>query len=136
MNKLRFVARGLLAAAVLAAAVGCATSHPEREKVAIAAGFKIVAPTTPEQKALYNKLAKDTITAVKYKGGVYYMLRDSSNGMVLVGNPAQYSVYQEMRYRQRIQNEDVREAEDNELNNADWAAWGGGGAVFVGGIAP
>lgn len=64
------------------------------------------------------------------------MMRDSTNGMVLIGNSVQYSVYQEMRYRQRMNNEDLREAQINEMNNVDWGAWGGGSAVFVGDFAP
>ena len=122
--------------ALIALAVGCATSHPDRDRTAIAAGFKIVTPTTPDQKAIYAKLAKDTVTIVKYKGGTYYVMRDSTNGMALVGNSAQYSVYQEMRYQQRMNNEDLREDQIAELNNVDWGAWGGGGMAFVGGFAP
>ncbi|MDM0026331.1 hypothetical protein [Variovorax saccharolyticus] len=136
MNKLPSIFKSICAIALIAMAAGCATSHPDRDKTAIAAGFKIVTPTTPEQKALYAKLPQDSVTPVKYKGGLYYMMRDSSNGMVLVGNSAQYSVYQEMRYHQRMNNEDLREAQIDEMNNVDWGAWGGGGAAFVGGFAP
>ena len=135
MKTLPTIFKSICAMVLIAMTAGCATGHPDRDKIAIAAGFKIVSPTTPEQTALYAKLPKDTVTPVKYKGGLYYVMRDSSNGMALVGNSAQYSVYQEMRYHQRMNNEDLREAQLDELNNADWGAWGGGGAAFVGGFA-
>ena len=134
MNKFRTILTRICAMALFALAAGCATGHPDRDKIAIAAGFKIVTPTTPGQLALYAKLPKDTVTPVKYKGVIYYVMRDSTNGMALVGNSAQYSVYQEMRYHQRMSNEDLREAQLDELNNADWGAWGGGGMAFGGGF--
>lgn len=134
MKTLPTIFKSICAMALIAMTAGCATGHPDRDKIAIAAGFKIVTPTTPEQTALYAKLPKDTVTPVKYKGVIYYVMRDSSNGMALVGNSAQYSVYQEMRYHQRMNNEDLRETQLDELNNADWGAWGGGGVAFVGGF--
>ena len=136
MNKFKVIFKRICGMALIALAAGCATSHPDRDKVAIAAGFKIVTPTTPEQSAIYAKLPKDTVTPVKYKGVIYYVMRDSTNGMALVGNSAQYSVYQEMRYHQQMNKEDLREAQYDELNNADWGAWGGGGVAFVGGFGP
>lgn len=137
MNKFKVIFKRICGMALIAlAAAGCATSHPDRDKIAIAAGFKIVTPTTPEQSAIYAKLPKDTVTPVKYKGVIYYVMRDSTNGMALVGNSAQYSVYQEMRYHQQMNKEDLREAQYDELNNADWGAWGGGGVAFVGGFGP
>lgn len=130
------IIKSICAMALIAMIAGCATGNPDRDRIAIAAGFKIVTPTTPEQTALYAKLPKDTVTPVKYKGVVYYVIRDAANGMALVGNSAQYSVYQEMRYQQHMNNEDLREAQINEIDNMDWGAWGGGGAAFVGGFAP
>jgi hypothetical protein len=130
------IIKSICAMALIAMIAGCATGNPDRDRIAIAAGFKIVTPTTPEQTALYAKLPKDTVTPVKYKGVVYYVIRDAANGMALVGNSAQYSVYQEMRYQQHMNNEDQREAQINEIDNMDWGAWGGGGAAFVGGFAP
>ncbi|MGJ7512134.1 hypothetical protein [Variovorax sp. GT1P44] len=136
MNKFPSIFRTVCAVALIAVAAGCATGHPDRDKTAIAAGFKIVTPTTPEQTALYAKLPKDTVTPVRYKGVIYYVMRDSSNGMALVGNSAQYQVYQQMRYHERMNNEDLREAQIDEMNNVDWGAWGGGSAAFVGGFGP
>jgi hypothetical protein len=136
MNRTRITFKSICAMALIALAAGCATGNSGHDDIAIAAGFKIVTPTNPEQKALYAKLPKDKVTPVKYHGTIYYVMRDSSNGMALVGNSAQYSVYQEMRYRQHISNEDLQEAQIDELNNADWGAWGGAGAAFVGGFPP
>lgn len=136
MKKFLTVFKSICAMLLIAMATGCATSHPDRDKIAIAAGFKIVTPTTPEQMSIFARLPKDTVTPVKYKGGLYYVMRDSSNGMALVGNSAQYSVYQEMQYHQRMNREDLRESQNDEMNNVDWGMWGGGGAAFVGGFAP
>lgn len=136
MNKIKTIFQRVCAVSLIALIAACATSHPDRDKIAIAAGFKIVTPTSPDQKALYAKLPTDTVTQFNYKGATYYVMRDSSNGMALVGNSAQYSVYQEMRYQQHMNNENLREAQDAELINADWGAWGGGGAAFVAGFGP
>ena len=131
MNSARTLFKKICATALIALVAACATSHPDRDRTAIAAGFKIATPTTPEQKALYAKLPKDTVQPVRYKGVIYYVMRDSTNGMALVGNSAQYQVYQEMRYRQSISKEDMREAVQTEdMNNANWGAWEGGGVAF------
>jgi hypothetical protein len=133
MNKTLVTLKSVCAAALIALAAGCATgNNTGRDDIAIAAGFKIVTPNNPQQKALYAKLPKGKVTPVKYHGATYYVMPDSSNGTALVGNSAQYSVYQEMRYRQHISNEDLQAAQIDELNNEEWSAWGGAGSVFVG----
>ncbi len=54
---------------------------------------------------LYAKLPKDTVTPVKYKGVIYYGDARFHKWNALVGNSAQYSSHQEMRYHQRMSNE-------------------------------
>ncbi|MGO4396499.1 hypothetical protein AB4Z46_34660 [Variovorax sp. M-6] len=119
---------------LISLAAACATSNPEHLDTAIAAGFKIVTPINADQKAIFAKLPKNTITPVNYRGATYYVLPDSSNGMAYVGSSAQYSVYREMRYQKQMSNEDLKEAQIDELNNMNWGAWGGAGAAFTAGF--
>lgn len=128
--------KAIAAMALIALAAGCATGNQGNDNIAIAAGFKIVTPQTADQKALYAKLQKDKVTPVIYRGVTYYVMPDSSNGMALVGNSAQYSVYQEMRIQKRMSNEQLEATQNNEFNNMDWGAWGGAGMAFVGGFPP
>lgn len=70
MNRVSSIFKSSCAIALIVMASGCATAHPDRDKIAISAGFKILTPTTPEQKALYAKLPEDSVTPVQYKGGL------------------------------------------------------------------
>ena len=133
MNNVLISLKRLAAMIVVAIAAGCATGNPGHVDTAIAAGFKIVTPINPDQKAIFAKLPKNKITPVNYRGVTYYVLPDSSNGMAYVGSSAQYSVYRVMRYQKQMSNEDLEATQMDELNNMDWGGWGGASAAFIGG---
>jgi len=136
MNQLLTTLKSLAAIALLALAAGCATGNPANDDIAIAAGFKILTPVKAEQVASVGKLPKNKITPVNYRGTTYFVMPDSSNGMVLVGNSAQYAVYQQMRMQKQLSNENLEAAEMEQMNSMDWGAWGGAGMVFVPGFRP
>ncbi|MDM0014609.1 hypothetical protein QTH87_19355 [Variovorax sp. J22P168] len=135
MKKALIAFKGIAAVALLALAAGCATGNRGNDETAVAAGFKIITPTTADQKALFARLPKNKVTPVQYRGVTYFVMPDSSNGLAYVGNSAQYSVYQEMRLQKRMSNEELQAAQLDQMDQVDWGAWGGADAAFVGGFA-
>lgn len=134
MKKALIAIKAIAAVALLAIAAGCATGNRGNDDTAIAAGFKIITPTTADQKALFAKLPKNKVTPVKYRGVTYFVMPDSSNGLAYVGNSAQYSVYQEMRIQKRMSNEQLQASQMDEMDQMDWGAWGGADMAFGGGF--
>jgi len=85
----------ILAAAALT--IGCAATSgtKSKEEMAVAAGFKTIKPTTPEQQKTLEKLPSDKFSRVTYSGKTYYVLPDKADGQAYVGGPKQYQDYQE-----------------------------------------
>jgi hypothetical protein len=134
MNIFLTTCKRLAAIALVALAAGCATGNPANDDIAIAAGFKIITPLKADQKAIVAKLPSNKVTPVTYHGATYFVMPDTSNGMVLVGNSAQYSVYQQMRMQKQLSNENLEAAQMNEMNSMDWGGWGGADLAFAGGF--
>lgn len=87
----------LLASAALV--VSCATTSgnlKSKEDLAIAAGFKPITPTKPDQKAILAKLPDEKVTHITYKGKSYYVLPDKADGKAYVGGPKQFQSYQQL----------------------------------------
>lgn len=113
--------------ALLALAVGCASDMHEKENAAIAAGFKIITPTKPDQVALLPTLPKDKVTEVNYHGKTYYVLPDAKNNQAYVGGPQQLQAYKALRAQQKIANDNLMAAQMNQAASMNWGAWGGWG---------
>ena len=114
---------------------GCATSNAtlSNDNLAIAAGFKVITPTKPDQQAMLAKLPKDKVSPVTYQGATYYVLPDSMNNLAYVGGLPQYQDYQRLRVAKQLSNNNLEAAQMNEMNAMDWGGWGGwGGPAFVG----
>jgi hypothetical protein len=92
----------LLAFSLLALAAGCASSSKGTQDLAIAAGFKVITPVNPEQKALLQTLPEGKITQITHDGKLYYVLPDAPNNQAYVGGPNEYQVYQQMRVAKQI----------------------------------
>jgi predicted dienelactone hydrolase len=123
----------LAAIALVVLAAGCATSTISDENLAVAAGFKVITPTKPDQQAILAKLPKDKVSPVTYEGATYYVLPDSMNNLAYVGGPSQYQAYQQLRVQKQLSNDNLQAAQMNEMNNMNWGTWGGwGGVGFVG----
>ena len=124
-NPLRFLF--VIALAVLAA--GCAGNLLDKENVAVAAGFKIITPTKPDQQALLRKLPADKVTRTMYDGKIYYILPDLQNNQAYVGGPKQYQVYLQKRQMQKANGKDFQspptEIQVVEVNSFDWGGWDG-----------
>jgi len=129
LNSFKF----LVAIALIVLAAGCATSTISDENLAVAAGFKVITPTKPDQQAILAKLPKDKVSPVTYQGKTYYVLPDAMNNLAYVGGPAEFQAYQQLRVQKQLSNDNLEAAQMNEMNNMDWGTWGGwGGVGFVG----
>jgi uncharacterized lipoprotein YmbA len=84
----------LVAFALLAFAVGCATTQ-QTENLLSAAGFNTVIASTPKQQQHLKTLKPDKITSVKRNGKTYF-------------------VFQQLRLQQKLSNENLIAAEMDE----------------------
>ena len=119
----------LTAVAFLALVIGCATDLQNKENLAVAAGFKVITPSTPDQVALLPKLPADKVTPLNYKGKAYYVLPDVKNNRAYVGGPKQYQAYQQLRLAKQISNDNLMAAQMNQdaaMNMNMWGGWGYG----------
>jgi len=120
--------------ALAALAAGCASNNLiDKENVAVAAGFKVITPTKPGQKARLAQLPADKVTRITVGGKPYYILPDVAHNQAYVGGPKQYQAYQQDRRIQIKDSEnagspppDVQVVEVDEMN---WGEWGGWDAV-------
>jgi hypothetical protein len=115
--------------ALLALAAGCASSSKGTQDLAIAAGFKVITPVNPEQKALLQTLPEGKITQITHDGKLYYVLPDAPNNQAYVGGPNEYQVYQQMRVAKQISDNNLAAAQMNQMNAMNWGMWGGWGGV-------
>jgi hypothetical protein len=133
MKYLRITVQTLASIALLAFAVGCASDLEQKENLAVAAGFKVITPTKPDQQAILAKLPPDKVTQVNYKGKTYYVLPDAAHNQAYVGGPKQYQSYQQLRLAKNISDQNLAAAQMNQDASMNWGAWGGWGGGWYGG---
>jgi hypothetical protein len=129
MNPILRSLNSLVAITLLALVAGCASDLPEKENLTVAAGFRAITPTKPDQSALLKTLPADQVTRITYAGKTYYVLPDVKNNLAYVGGPKQYQAYQQMRLAKQISNQNLEAAEMNQAASMNWGAWGGWGGV-------
>jgi len=115
----------LCALAVLAFAVGCATTQ-QTENLLSAAGFKTVIASTPKQQQHLASLPAGKITTAQKNGVTYFFFPDVKNNQMFVGTQTQYTAYQKLRLQQQLSNDNLMAAEMNE-DAAAWNSWDGWG---------
>jgi len=120
----------LAAISLVVLAAGCATTMQNDENLAVAAGFKVITPVTPEQQAMFAKIPNDKITQITYEGKIFYVLADVKNNQAYVGGPAQYQTYRQLGLQQQMNENDLAAAQMNEMNSMNWGAWGGWGGMY------
>ena len=84
----------ILTAATLTVSCATTSSTRNKEEMAVAAGFKAIKPTQPDQKAILENLPADKFTRVSHAGKNYYVLPDRADGQAYVGGPKQFQAYQ------------------------------------------
>lgn len=107
------------------------TDLKSKEDLAIAAGYKVITPKKPDQKAIFEKLPEGRMTQISYSGKSYYVLRDSARQQAYVGGPKQYNAYQQLGQGRKEFN-DYEQAKkiqhQDEKYPTNWGGWGGWGA--------
>ena len=134
MNPITTAFKFLTTLALAALAIGCASNNLlDKENVAVAAGFKVITPTKPDQQALLRKLPADKVTRIVHGGKPYYLLPDLANNQAYVGGPKQYQAYQQLRRTQLKNSKNNESSPDSgqmvEINAMNWGEWGGWGPM-------
>ena len=114
----------LLVPLALLLAVGCATESQNKQNLAIAAGFKVITPTGPDQISLLQTLPVDKVTPVNYRGKSYYVLPDAKNNQAYVGRAAEYQAYQQLRLAQHLSNQNLQAAQMNQAASMGFGTLG------------
>ncbi|MEI8340794.1 MAG: hypothetical protein WCH43_04550 [Verrucomicrobiota bacterium] len=121
----------ILTVAILALATACSTT-PTRENTLVAAGFKIVVPKTPGQQQKLQALPTGKLSLVMKAGKTYYVYPDAAHNQAYVGGVQQYNYYKVLRSQQKMANQNLMEAQENQpiASDLDWssdASWAGNG---------
>ena len=80
-----------------------AAASPQKEQLLTQAGFVVKTATTPKQQQQLAALPGNHVSAVKYKGKLYYAYPAGSGNQVYVGQQKQYNTYKQLLQRQRAQ---------------------------------
>jgi hypothetical protein len=113
---------------LLALTVSCTETQREtqhKEKLLIAAGFKVIVPRTVAHQQTLKALPSDRVTLVRKDGKTYYVFPDAANNRAYVGGPTQYQAYQQIRTDIQFRNESLEAAGFGE--ETDWGTWDGWG---------
>jgi hypothetical protein len=113
--------------ALLALAVGCATTTQSTENMLVAAGFKVVTPKTPEQSAKLQKLPPGHVAQIHKGGKTFYVFPDAAHNQAYVGGPHQYQAYQQYRLQHQLAQQQLETAEMYQDSMMGWGGWGGWG---------
>jgi hypothetical protein len=123
--------KGLGILALLALAAGCASTQ-NKEDMLVAAGFKVITPSTPEQTVKLKTLANHKVSQVQKNGKTYYVFPDAAHNQAYVGNPSQYQAYQQLRLERQEAKENLEAAimnkdavEMNQESEMNWGGWNG-----------
>ena len=107
MKKLLTLTSILCAVATLTFVTGCAstgttstTASPQKETLLTQAGFHTMTVTTPTQKQHVEALPVGKVSAVKYKGKLYYVYPTAQKDRIYYGKQAQFNAY-----KQSLQNQ-------------------------------
>jgi hypothetical protein len=111
-------------ALVASLVTSCATRQPtaETQDVLLGSGFKVIKPTTPDQKALLKKLPPGKFSVVHRKGKTWYVLPDLAHNQAYVGNQDQYQSFKESYSDEQLTNAQLGNANLAE-DSAEWGAW-------------
>jgi len=111
--------------ALLALAVGCATTDTHTDLLS-AAGFKLLPADTPKKQELLKTLTPGKLTLITWKGKQFYVQPDAPNNQAYVGTPAEYQTYQQLRLAKQLSNDNLMAAQMNQSAMVGWGAWGPG----------
>ncbi len=110
----------LLALLILAA--GCATTK-QTENMLAAAGFKVIAASTPQQEQKLKSLPPGKITLAKRNGKSYFVFPDQAHDRIYLGTPREYQNYQQMLLDQKIAAQNRVDADMSSADGVGWDQW-------------
>src|SRR6476661_4503764 len=97
--------------ALLALTVGCTGMQTQnKENLLIAAGFKVIVPSTAAQQQKLQALPAGKVTLIQKDGKTYYVFPDAANNQAYVGGPTQYQAYKQLRTAIQFRNESFEAA--------------------------
>ncbi len=115
----------LSAIALLALAVGCASTNTAKTDMLTAAGFKLVTADTTKKQELLATLPPDKLTLITWKGKQFYV-EPAANNQAYVGTATEYQTYQQLRLAKQMSNDNLMAAQMNQDAMMRWNAWGPG----------
>src|SRR5438067_13183794 len=131
MKQIRLSLKMISITALLALAVGCATtqtSTQNKESMLVASGFKVITPKTPAQQQQLQQLPPGHVAMINRNAKTYYVFPDAAHNQAYVGGPREYQAYQQLRAANNIANENLETAEMYQDAEMQWGGWGGWGA--------
>ena len=123
MKQIQIAFKSLTVIALAVLAVGCTNTLKEKENLAAAAGFKAVAPSSPDQVAILKSLPREQVSPVDYEGKKYYVLPDATHNQAWVGGPKQYQAFRQLRLAKQISNNNLQAAQMNQMSAMNWGRW-------------
>ena len=97
------------AVSLLALAVGCGSMQTQtKEKLLIAAGFRVTVTKTAAQQQLLKSFPPDKVTPIRYAGKRYYVFPDAAHNRAYVGRSTEYQRYRRLRLANRLSNENQK----------------------------
>jgi ribosomal protein S5 len=83
---------------VLALIAGCQTTGTtdvvaQKEALLQQSGFKVITVTTPQQQQAVSNLTVGRVTAVKYKGKLFYVFPTGTKDKIYYGHQKQFNAY-------------------------------------------
>ena len=87
------VALLLIAACQTVATNDAELAASKKEFLLAQSGFKVITVTTPQQQQAINGLAQYRVSAVKYKGKLYYVFPTAKKDKIYVGKQTQFNRY-------------------------------------------
>jgi hypothetical protein len=73
----------------------------QKEALLVQAGFKSKSVTTAKQQQRVSALPAGKVSAVKYRGKLYYVYPTATKDRILVGNQAKYNAYRQQLHAQQ-----------------------------------
>ena len=98
----------IIAIEILGLIMACQTTSTggaasQKETLLLQAGFKPKTVTTPKQQERVSALPEGRVSAVKYKGRIYYVYPTATKDRILCGTQAQFNAYKQAVQAQRGQ---------------------------------
>src|SRR6266702_6744486 len=110
MKKLLTLTNIASAMAALALIAACQTTtnqaaSAQKENLLAQSGFKVITVTTPKQQQAINGLAQYRVSAVTYKGKLYYVFPTATKDKIYVGKQKQFNAYKKaLAAQQQVMN--------------------------------